>query len=264
MATFEFMKQLSLMEEIGSEKVKLLQKVQYIMAKEHGINSSLHGWMNFFSGTHRLISEDDNLIIEGLKSEGYIFEGGWDANKDFWSGIITKKQYDVLTSLAEHVLVESHNVYNLKYWTDKEIETLLMKLNNLIFTKNISEEKAIQQIHDHAMNNYSDMSDINTKDKWIEASRELLDTLRDEIQALPMEEATNFITQSDYETWLRVIKEEGDDRSVDLRKRSVFTDIAFEVLDNDPLLDSHPVSDKTKSQIVNTLWKMCCGAHNKK
>ena len=85
----------------------------------------------------------------------------------------------------------------------------------------------------------------------------------DEIDSVAMTEAANFITDNDYAVWLRVIGEEAKDKNIDLSDKLKFTDLAFEVIDNDALFDMHPVADSVKRKVVSTLWKKHSGARNK-
>lgn len=57
-------------------------------------------------------------------------------------------------------------------------------------------------------------------------------------------------SDSDYTDWLRVIVEEGAERGVNLSRRQVFMDLAYEVLDNDPMSPDQSMYD----MIVHKLW----------
>jgi hypothetical protein len=69
-----------------------------------------------------------------------------------------------------------------------------------------------------------------------------------------IESTENTITPLDYQDWLRVIKEHGEEMGLDLTKSGVFQDIAWEVLDNDPKIAMLGDDEDSKVHIVNTLW----------
>lgn len=57
-------------------------------------------------------------------------------------------------------------------------------------------------------------------------------------------------SNEDYVEWLRVIAEEGAARGVTLTRKSDFMDLAFEVLENDPMAPPYEMQE----MIVNKLW----------
>lgn len=68
------------------------------------------------------------------------------------------------------------------------------------------------------------------------------------------QEMDGTIQPEDYQEWLRVIGEVGEEEGLDLSKRAVFYDTAFEVLDNDPKMDMIGGSEGSKLAICKTLW----------
>ena len=67
-------------------------------------------------------------------------------------------------------------------------------------------------------------------------------------------EGMNTIQPADYQEWLRVVSEVGQEQNIDLTNQAAFQDLAFELLDNDPKVDAIGNSEDTKNNIVNTLW----------
>ena len=66
-------------------------------------------------------------------------------------------------------------------------------------------------------------------------------------------EGMNTIQPADYQEWLRVVSEVGQEQNIDLTNQAAFQDLAFELLDNDPKVDAIGNSEDTKNNIVNTL-----------
>lgn len=69
-----------------------------------------------------------------------------------------------------------------------------------------------------------------------------------------VEELSTAITPHDYEEWLRIIREYGEELGADLSNVTSFEDIAWEMLDNDPKLDAIGGDEEVKRHVVNTLW----------
>lgn len=59
------------------------------------------------------------------------------------------------------------------------------------------------------------------------------------------------VTQDDYNKWLDVIEGFARDRSINIKTKTAFEDIAFAVLENDPA----PIDETMKEAIVDTLWQ---------
>lgn len=57
-------------------------------------------------------------------------------------------------------------------------------------------------------------------------------------------------TESDYQTWLDVVRGYAEEEGMSLRRKQDFMDIAFAVLDNDPLMPA----ENMKAAIANKLW----------
>lgn len=62
------------------------------------------------------------------------------------------------------------------------------------------------------------------------------------------------IGPKDYNAWLRAIRSIAKEEGNNINKRGKFDEIAFEVLDNDPAMDSLGGDEKAKIKIVNALW----------
>lgn len=64
------------------------------------------------------------------------------------------------------------------------------------------------------------------------------------------------VTPAHYNQWLATINEIGAERGVNLSKRQNFNDIAFEILDNDSLVDAlGGNAEQTKLNILKALWQ---------
>ncbi len=100
MATFNLIADVAFLAEMAgdSERVDLLKKVQYHLAKEMGIHASFAALMNFFLGT-RAPASDMETLRSGLRSHDYDLNGGWAENASWWKEILSANEYALLTGL---------------------------------------------------------------------------------------------------------------------------------------------------------------------
>lgn len=65
------------------------------------------------------------------------------------------------------------------------------------------------------------------------------------------------VTEAHYKQWLDLIEDIASEQRVNLKNKSTFTDFAFEILDNDPMMDIIGGNNEVvKGRIVTILWQM--------
>lgn len=97
---------------------------------------------------------------------------------------------------------------------------------------------------------------VGVADSLVEAVRIALADDTDD-RARRIVESQTEISSEHYDTWLSLILEIAEEQHVQLKTRAVFNEYAFEVLDNDPILDMIGGNNEpVKFQIVTVLWKM--------
>lgn len=75
-------------------------------------------------------------------------------------------------------------------------------------------------------------------------------------RAMHLLETPLTIDDSHYTEWLALIRDIADEQGIKLTNKSMFAGIAFDVLDNDPLLSSlGGDNEDVKNGIINILWK---------
>jgi len=157
MSTYKLISEVLAKQSLQGDTAVILEKVQYLFAKELGINVSLHALINFFLG-RRMPAEDDQLLRDSLRENGYKFPGGWEENQQFWKGILTKDEYDKIT--AEHSIMMAQGARGAE--ENEEIdwkkEAKLTKKDYNLWLRVVKAEGRTQNVNINVKSNFEDVA----------------------------------------------------------------------------------------------------------
>lgn len=244
-------------EDTHDDRIYILQKLQRGLANNLGLNVSMRSLMNFFGSYHsELPSEDDEPIRRKLKDLGYQFGGGYQANRHFWEPLITHEEYLKLLPVhpADMVARDQHSSQQHAENEEERVRQgglrgyLSRKAGDYLARKSVEGEppsrfeKAVRRA------GYTPRPLSKAEQNFGELR------LRGRLGAEDEEYGAE-ITPEDYHEWMRVIHAEAADRGINLNNKRKFEDVAFFVVDNDAKLDMLGPDERTKRQIVSTLWR---------
>jgi len=251
-------KAIFLTEVADQEKARILQKVQHKLMHQYSIDASLRALYDFFVGmdpyagsaSSRLPVEDEREFLQDMVAHGYDLHGGYAENTKFWNGVLTPQEYSIITShparseeneeeadgWRTNIRHRAHDLVTQRFQRDQEGEEY-------------EEDTEAFEPESHPL--YPDLD--KTKDLPPEIRRD--DPKFNEVPYASLEQEEQAVTPHDYQKWMRVMHEEGAARGININNKRSFEDLAFEMLDNDPKMDSIGSDERTKSNIVNILWQ---------